>query len=241
MKRMTRLALLLLLALALQQLSAELPWLQEADGPVAVMAAPSPSPGLCGSKPCDGRPANKNEDRYVYRAMSKEDKARFDKKEPIVASAVSEAREARNACADCPKGGPPECMACHVGNFHPAPSNWISTTAEPNTAKYFNEGKGNGILKIDRKKLGKGAQVADLSYPDGRREHLGNEYPYDDLTPHERVFNRALRSAREHEVVLIKGSIPHKACKLLPGTTVNRFRPHAGRVYRRGSSRKDGC
>ncbi|KAI9324253.1 hypothetical protein DFJ73DRAFT_785130 [Zopfochytrium polystomum] len=212
---MTRLALLLLLALALQQLSAELPWLQEADGPVAVMAAPSPSPGLCGSKPCDGRPANKNEDRYVYRAMSKEDKARFDKKEPIVASAVSEAREARNACADCPKGGPPECMACHVGNFHPAP--------------------------LDRKKLGKGAQVADLSYPDGRREHLGNEYPYDDLTPHERVFNRALRSAREHEVVLIKGSIPHKACKLLPGTTVNRFRPHAGRVYRRGSSRKDGC
>ncbi|KAI9355708.1 hypothetical protein DFJ73DRAFT_758946 [Zopfochytrium polystomum] len=121
----------------------------------------------------------------------------------------------------CPKGGPPDCMACHVGNFHPAPSNWISTTAEANTAKNFNEGVGNGVLKIDRKKLGKGAQVADLSYPDGRREHLGNEYPYHDLTPHERVFNRALHSAKENEVVLIKGSIPHKACKLLPGTTVS--------------------
>ncbi|KAI9327639.1 hypothetical protein DFJ73DRAFT_782824 [Zopfochytrium polystomum] len=201
MKRITRLTLLLVLALTLQQLSAKLPWLQEADGPVAVMAAPSPSPGLCGSKPCDGRPANKNEERYVYRAMSKADKARFDKKEPIVASSVSKDRETRNVCADCPNGGPPDCMACHIGNFHSAPSNWISTTAQPNTAKNFNEDEGK------RRFEGKSSA----------KEH------------------------RENEDVLIKGSIPHKACKLLPGTTVNRFRPHSGRVYRRSTSRKDGC
>ncbi|KAI9354323.1 hypothetical protein DFJ73DRAFT_923041 [Zopfochytrium polystomum] len=191
-------------------------------------------PGLVVVSPTSGKPVlNEPEsDRYLYRALTMKDRENLEAGRPITSTSAGGApTDPKYICQastkGCPNGGAPACKACHVAGSSQAKSNWISTSKSVQTSMGYNLaqnelGQGGGVVKIDRNKLPPGT-IADLTTPDGRREHLGERPTPAAMavakgTPahqHLRIVDTAHDYSASDKEVLVHKEIPADACEPL--------------------------